>query len=57
MVGPERLYLAHTLQLTEAQVRFYNKFLVATINNRSSDGTATIYIFVRSFLNFTDTFL
>lgn len=22
MVGPERLYLAHTLQLTEAQVRF-----------------------------------
>jgi Homeodomain len=22
MVGPERLYLAHTLQLTEAQVKF-----------------------------------
>lgn len=41
MVGPERLYLAHTLQLTEAQVKvrmfrrkqmldtlFYNKYFV-----------------------------
>lgn len=29
MVGPERLYLAHTLQLTEAQVKVKKFFLVA----------------------------
>lgn len=26
MVGPERLYLAHTLQLTEAQVKVWVRF-------------------------------
>lgn len=30
MVGPERLYLAHTLQLTEAQVSSFN---INRINN------------------------
>lgn len=29
MVGPERLYLAHTLQLTEAQVFMKNKYLIS----------------------------
>lgn len=31
MVGPERLYLAHTLQLTEAQVRKIYKFSYSSI--------------------------
>lgn len=33
MVGPERLYLAHTLQLTEAQVRYFS--LIFTILNHT----------------------
>lgn len=33
MVGPERLYLAHTLQLTEAQVILKTIFKLKAINS------------------------
>lgn len=34
MVGPERLYLAHTLQLTEAQVSFPVGLIIMLIGKR-----------------------
>lgn len=36
MVGPERLYLAHTLQLTEAQVSNFKQTLHAESNAKKS---------------------
>lgn len=38
MVGPERLYLAHTLQLTEAQVRA-NKKLIEKMQEKKNCST------------------